>query len=207
MPLNEYRPTRRGLIGGAAAAGAFATLPLVGPARALSTSQATGLIQQVVDEVLKIVNSGASSGQALASFEKMFARYADVGVIARSVMGPPWRSASSAQQKAFVAAFRGYLARKYGSEFREFRGAKMNITGVKDHGDKGMVVSSVVSFPGSAPVSVDWQVSDRSGSPKMFNMFIEGVSMLSTERSEIRAILEANRNSVDALIADLKRRG
>ncbi|MEO0914010.1 MAG: ABC transporter substrate-binding protein, partial [Pseudomonadota bacterium] len=73
--------------------------------------------------------------------------------------------------------------------------------------DKGIVVSSTLTYSGSAPIAVDWQVSDRSGSLKMFNLFIEGVSMLATERSEIRALLEANRNSVDALIADLSRRG
>ncbi|MEM9779059.1 MAG: ABC transporter substrate-binding protein, partial [Pseudomonadota bacterium] len=48
---------------------------------------------------------------------------------------------------------------------------------------------------------------DRSGSPKMFNLFIEGISMLSTERSEIGALLAQNRNSIDALIADLQTRG
>jgi len=207
MPSNNSLFSRRTVIAGGAMAGAATMLPLAGPARALSSSQASGLIQQVVDEVLKIVNSNASQGQALASFEQMFGRYADVGVIARSVLGPPWRSANRSQKAAFVSAFQGYLARKYGSEFREYRGASMQITGVKDHGDKGMVVNSVVNFPGSAPVSVDWQVSDRSGSPKMFNMFIEGVSMLSTERSEIRALLESNRNSIDGLIAALKARG
>lgn len=207
MPSTKAFPSRRAVLAGGSAIGIAAVLPLAGPANALSTSQASGLIQQVVDEVLKIVNSNASQGQALASFERMFARYADVGVIARSVLGPPWRSASQSQQSQFVSAFQGYLARKYGSEFREFRGAQMQITGTKDHGDKGVVVSSVVSFPGSAPVSVDWQVSDRSGSPKMFNMFIEGVSMLSTERSEVRALLEANRNNIDGLINALKSRG
>lgn len=207
MPSTDLLPTRRTLLAAGAAFGVTALLPVAAPARAMSTTQATGLIQQVVDEVLKIVNSNASKGQALANFEKLFARYADVNVIARSVLGPPWRSASSSQQSAFVAAFQGYLARKYGSEFQEFRGAQMQITGVQDHGDKGIVVNSVVNVPGNAPVAVDWQVSDRSGSPKMFNLFIEGVSMLSTERSEIRAILEANRNSMDGLIADLKGRG
>ena len=54
---------------------------------------------------------------------------------------------------------------------------------------------------------VDWQVSDRSGAVKMINLYIEGVSMLSTERNEVRAILESKRNNLDALIADLQRRG
>lgn len=208
QPSTEALLNRRAVLGGAAGLIAVAGVTAVpGRALALSTGQATSLIQQVVDQVLSIVNGNTSTGQAMAQFERMFDRYADVNVIAQSVLGPPWRSASGAQKSAFVAAFKGYLSRKYGSEFREFRGASMQITGATDHGNKGVVVSSIVNVPGSAPVTVEWQVSDRSGSPKMFNMFIEGVSMLSTERSEVRAILEANRNSIDGLIADLKRRG
>ncbi|MEM7613986.1 MAG: ABC transporter substrate-binding protein, partial [Pseudomonadota bacterium] len=174
MHSNDIKPSRRGVLAGAAA-----LLAVPQAAFALSTAQATALIQQVVDETNKIVNSGASQSQALAQFEQMFNRYGDVPVIARSVLGPPWRSASSAQQQAFVAAFRGYLARKYGSEFREYRGAQIEVVRATDQGNKGVVVSTVVRFPGDAPVAVDWQVSDRSGSPKMFNLFIEGISMLS----------------------------
>ncbi len=186
---------------------ALATMVLPASAFAMTTGQAESLIQKVVNETLSIANSNLPQTAALNKFEDMFVQYGDVPVIARAVLGAPWRTASSAQQQAFIEAFQGYLARKYGSEFREYRGSKITITGSSDQGNKGIVVNSVVETPGSEPFSVDYQVSDRSGSPKMFNIFIEGVSMLSTERSEIRAILESNRNSVDALIEDLKRRG
>jgi len=187
--------------------GTLAAMVLPTSAFAMTTGQAESLIQKVVNETLSIANSNISQSAALDRFEDMFVQYGDVPVIARAVLGAPWRTSSPAQQQAFVQAFQGYLARKYGSEFREYRGSKITITGSSDQGDKGIVVNSVVETPGSEPFAVDYQVSDRSGSPKMFNIFIEGVSMLSTERSEIRAILEANRNNVDALIEDLKRRG
>ena len=92
-------------------------------------------------------------------------------------------------------------------QIAENRGAQIEVVRATDQGNKGVVVSTVVRFPGDAPVAVDWQVSDRSGSPKMFNLFIEGISMLSTERSEIGALLAQNRNSIDALLADLQTRG
>ncbi|NNU81640.1 ABC transporter substrate-binding protein [Halovulum dunhuangense] len=205
MTSDLFRPGRRGFLTVGLAAAGVALVPL--RASALTTNEATALIQQAVDELMAVVNSNASESQAIGSFERIFARYADVPVIARSVLGQPWRSASAAQQNAFVAAFQSYLARKYGAEFREYRGAQFNVTGARDEGDRGILVSAAVTFPGSAPIRVDWQVSDRSGSPRLFNLFIEGVSMLSTERSEVRAILEANRNSIDGLIADLRSRG
>ncbi|MHA3979544.1 MlaC/ttg2D family ABC transporter substrate-binding protein [Halovulum sp. GXIMD14794] len=196
--------TRRTLLAGGAATGA---LLVAGGAHALSTSQATAYIQQVVDQTMAIVNSGASTGQAIAQFEQILARYGDMPVVARAVLGPPWRTASAAQQQQFVRAFQGYLARKYGKEFREYRGATMTVTGASDQGNAGVLVRSQVKLPGQQPFIVDWQVSDRGGSTKLINLIIEGVSMLTTERSEVRAIYEANRSNMDATIQDLSRRG
>jgi phospholipid transport system substrate-binding protein len=50
---------------------------------------------------------------------------------------------------------------------------------------------------------VTFLISDRSGSDKFFNMFIEGVNMLLTERAEIGAMLDRRRGDIDALIAEL----
>ncbi len=205
MLSNDPKLSRRGFVALSGAAVAAPLLPR--SALALSTDQATALIQSLITEMTRIANSSASTAQALSQFEAMFQTYGDVPIIARSVLGPPWRTASDAQKQGFVRAFQGYLARKYGTEFREYRGGTVEITRAVDQGQKGVVVSSIVRFPGSTPVAVDWQVSDRSGSPKMFNLFIEGISMLSTERSEIAAILAANRNNLDALISDLSQRG
>lgn len=180
---------------------------LAGPVRALSVDTATNLVQRIVDETLQIVDSNVSSAQAYKSFEQILARYGDIPVIARSVLGQPWRTASPAQQKAFIDAFQGYIARKYGAEFREYRGSSMKINSAKDMGNKGVLVNTIVKIPGEAPFAVDWQVSDRSGQAKMINLYIEGISMLSTERSEVRAILESNRNDIDGLIQDLRKRG
>ena len=204
MPSNDL--SRRALMRGTAAALGLAALSGV-PARALTEQQAAQLIQRVVDETMTIVNSNVSTGQALNQFEQILARYGDIPIVARAVLGQPWRSANSAQQQQFVRAFQGYIARKYGKEFREYRGATMRVVGASDQGDKGVLVRSVVEYPGEAPFSVDWQVSDRSGSPKLFNIFIEGISMLSTERSEVRAIYEANGSSIDRTISDLRNRG
>lgn len=205
MHLIDGIPTRRAFLFGSCVFALATALPK--HALAINTNEARDLIQKVVTETLAIANSNIPTGQALARFETMFATYADVPLIARSVLGQPWRSATSAQQQAFVRAFQGYLARKYGSEFQEYRGGKVTIVKVDDRGDKGIVVATRVEYPGYAPTSVEWQVVDRGGRPKMFNVFIEGVSMLSTERAEVRALLEANRNSIDGLIAALNARG
>ena len=198
-PKSNSRREVLAILGGAA------IVPLVpGSAFAMSTKEATTMIETVVREIMSAVNSGQSEARILAQFKTIFLRYADVPIIARSVLGAPWRTATDAQKQAFVSAFQDYLADKYGRRFHAYEGATVTVTRASDQGDKGILVNSTVKSASSAPFAVDWQVSDRGGSKKLINIFIEGISMLSTERSEIRAMLEAKRNSVDGLIATLK---
>ena len=50
-------------------------------------------------------------------------------------------------------------------------------------------------------------VSSKSGKDLFFNMFIEGVNLLLTERTEIGALLDRNGGDFDKMIADLKKSG
>ncbi len=174
---------------------------------ALSAGAAKSMIQNVVTEIMGHVNSNRSEAAILAEFKKIFLRLADVPIIARSVLGNPWRSASQAQRSAFVSAFQDYLANKYGKRFHGYRGATVSVVSAKDQGSKGVIVRCTVKARGASSFNVDWHLSDRSGNTKVINLYLEGVSMLSQERSEIRAMLEANRNQLDGLIAELRRRG
>ena len=183
--------------------GGLAATLLPVPAFAINTNQATGLVDTVIRELMGVVNSSSSEGQAIASFERTLSRHGDMGVIARSVLGQPWRSASSGQKANFTRALQGYLARKYGREFREYKGSQIDILNATDRGRKGVLVETRVRVPGNAPIAVTWQVVDIGGQPKVFDLLIEGISMVGSERVEVRSILEKNRNNLDATIKAL----
>ena len=101
--------TRRGLLGSAAALAAF--LPL--RALALTDAAARSLVDSLVAEINRVIAGGGSLPVMISSFEKIFARYADVAIIAQSTLGADARRVTPAQMSAFVEAFRGYIARKY----------------------------------------------------------------------------------------------
>lgn len=203
MATDRYIITRRGfgigLVGGAASL----ALPAV-PALALTVTEAKDLIGRAVADVNKTINSGKSEAAMLAEFERIFTRYGDVPTIARSALGVAARSASSAQMSAFTKAFQGYLARKYGRRFREFIGGEIEVTDARAIKSYYEVIS-VARLRGKAPFDLRWQVSDKSGRNLFFNIVIEGVNMLSSERTEIGAMLDKRRGDLDALIADLKK--
>ena len=193
--------TRRELALGLTAAAALAMLPR--PALALTADAAKSLVDKTVGDINSIINSGKSEGAMLKDFEKLFSRYADVPAIARSVLGTAARSASKGQLSAYTAAFQGYISRKYGRRFREFEGGQIDVAearAVKSYFE----VISTARLKGEAPFEVRWHVSDKSGKSLFFNIIIEGVNMLASERTEMGALLDQRGGDLDRLIADLK---
>jgi phospholipid transport system substrate-binding protein len=140
----------------------------------------------------------------LGRFERLFGTYADVPVIARSALGPAARTASGAELSAFTKAFQGYIARKYGRRFREFIGGSIEVTGAKPV-KSYTEVDSIARLQGEAPFDVRWHVSDKAGRPLFFNIIIEGVNMLASERTEIGAMLDQNGGDINKLVAALNR--
>lgn len=193
--------SRRVLLAAPALALALSALPK--PSSALTNAEATNLISRLVTDLNRIINSGEPRKAMYRDFEKLFAKYADVYIIARSALGFAWRSATASQRTRYTAAFRGYMARKYGNRFREFIGGKIVVTGTRKV-KSGYLVASTAYLKGSSPFSVDWQVSDKSGKNKMFNIYIEGISLLASERIAIGAMLDRRGGNLDLLIKDLR---
>jgi len=89
--------SRRSVLAGASALAALSFAPR---AFALTEDQARSLITKAVAEINTAINSGQSNSAIYRSFEGIFKKYADVPTIARSALGPPARSASSAQMRS-----------------------------------------------------------------------------------------------------------
>ncbi|WP_299849125.1 phospholipid-binding protein MlaC [uncultured Roseovarius sp.] len=185
---------------------AAAMFGLPGQAVALTDASARALVDRVVGDINKVIASGKSQSAMIADFERIFGRYADVNVIARSALGADSRRASNGQLRAFTDAFKGYVARKYGKRFREFIGGKIEVNSVRKVKSWHEVLSTV-QLRGSSPFDVRFLVSDRSGRDLFFDMIIEGVSLRISERTEIGAMLDRRNGNIDALIADLKNAG
>ncbi|MFT4014900.1 MAG: ABC transporter substrate-binding protein [Paracoccus sp. (in: a-proteobacteria)] len=202
MPNKTRQPSRRGflgLVGGGLALAAS-------PARALEPVAAQALVQESLDEVYAVINSDLPAAQIYKDFEAIFARYADVEIIARSALGPAARQADAAQFAAYRQAFQGYIGRKYGKRFREFIGSKIEVTGARPV-KSFIAVDTVAYLKGRSPMEMEWHVSDKSGEGRYFNIIIEGVNMLASERAEIGAMLALRKGDIAGLAEDLERAG
>lgn len=181
-------------------AGALAALPM--PSFALTGGQAEGLVNSAVADINGIISSGGSVNSMVRSFKGVFDRYADTAYLAAYALGNSGRSASDAQKRAFGDAFGIYLANKYGRRFNEFAGGEIKVQGSRPV-NSYIEVRTLAILPGQSPFQVDFHVSDRPGRPVFFNLIIEGVNMLLSERQEIGAMLDARGGNIDALIRDL----
>ncbi len=189
---------------GLPAAAAFAAFAQ--GAAALTTDQARELVDQLVAEINRIINSGVSESRMLREFERVFQRYANIQIIARRVLGADARALGDAQLNTFIDAFQGYIARKYGRRFREFIGGEIIV-------DRAIAVKSwhevrtIVHLWDEPPFRVDFLIREAGGRNLFFDMVIEGISLTRIEREEIGAMLDARGRDINRLSRDLRNMG
>ena len=188
-----------GLIGAALAM--FTVAPT--QAAALDTVSAKKLVDALVGEINRVIASGKSEQAMYKDFNRIFAKYGDTSYIAAYAMGNDGRRASGAQKKKFSAEFQTYISRKYGARFREFIGGRLEVKSVRPV-KSWFEVTTTAFLRGEAPFTVTFLVSNRTGRDKFFNMFIEGINLLLTERTEIGAMIDLRGGNLDKMIADLR---
>ena len=191
--------TRRTLL----LAGSAATLIAASPAAALTEAQARSLVDKVIAEIDVVIRSQKSDAAILRDLEKLFARYADLDIMAQYALGADGRSASAADKRAFTNAFKGYVTRKYGKRFRDFIGGRIEVESTREI-RAGYEVKAKAYLEGQSPFDVAFHISDRSGRDLVFNIFIEGVNLLLTERTEIGAMLDQRNGNIRQLASDLQ---
>ena len=196
--------SRRSFLSASAMAATASLLPT--GALALNDAEAEVLVGKVVTDINRVIGSGKSLSGMISEFESIFRKYADVNVIAMSTLGADSKRLSSSQKKAYVQAFRGYIARKYGKRFKEFEGGRIEVKGARKV-KSWHEVKSTAHLRGEAPFEVLFLVSDRSGKDLFFDMVIEGVSLRLSERTEIGSMLDKRKGDINALISDLKKAG
>ncbi len=175
-------------------------------AAALTEDRARTLVDNVVREINEAIETSGSESAIISEFERIFDQYADVNIIARSTLGADARSASDAEMRSYTEAFRGYITRKYGKRFDEFRGGSIEVQNVREV-KSWHEVDATANLPGESPFEVRFLVSDRSGEDKFFDIVIEGISLRLSEREEIGAMLDQRNGDIGALAEDLRSAG
>ena len=129
----------------------------------------------------------------------------DFEKVARLVLGRAWRSASDEQKKGFIVEFRTLLLKtyavalsKYKDQKIEFKPSRMSYT------DEIFIVKSEIIQGGAQPIRVNYALSKRAGKWLVFDIVIEGVSLVTNYRSQFSS--EIKKNGMDTLILKLAKK-
>ena len=129
--------------------------------------------------------------------------YFDVSGIGKWVLGRYWRKASAAERKEYLSLFEDLLVNTYSARFKNYSNEKVKLTGTASRGQTA-IVKSVIEGKGLNPVRVDWRVNFPDGEYKVFDIVVEGVSMIQTQRSEFSSVIRRNGGNISGLITMLK---
>lgn len=176
---------------------------LPGAARA---DEATDFIDNIGKQVVKVLgDKSASDATRQAKLEGLFRKSVDVDWIGKFVLGKYWRTASEMQQKRYLDNYGGFLIKSYTSKFKEYTGSETYkiVSSKKDDEGRHIVTMELVR-PGQASVLVDYKLRKEGKKLRVFDIVVEGVSLLTTQRSEFASVV--SRKGLDYLIDQLQKR-
>ncbi|MBL1262505.1 MlaC/ttg2D family ABC transporter substrate-binding protein [Methylomicrobium sp. RS1] len=131
--------------------------------------------------------------------------HADFDVIAPLVLGKHWKTASPAERERFKNEFRTLLVRSYSRAFVEYNNWNLRFQPIDAGGGKKVVVKTEVLQPGQKPVQVNYRMFQGKGGWKVYDIIIEGVSLVTNYRSSFSEDIQ-KKGSLSALNDSLAKR-
>lgn len=117
-------------------------------------------------------------------------------------VGKYWRTASPEQKQALVTEFRNMLVRTYTKVFTVYRDQTIEVKPFRmAAGDTEVTVKTVISKPGSQLTLVDYEMKKAADGWKVFDISIEGVSMVMSYRGTFASQIQES--GIDGLIKTL----
>lgn len=172
-------------------------------AQAAGAEEARQFVDDMGKKVLATVNS--QSGEAgKQQLRQMFSENVDMEWMAQFVLGRAWPQATDDQKSRYVQAYKEYLLSRYTANFSDYAGSKYTITGVKPVADGQFIVGMAVNAPKATDqeVQAGYRVRASGGPFKIIDIIIEGVSLITTERSEFASVVQ--KDGMDKLITQLQ---
>lgn len=174
-------------------------------ARASADAEASKYIETVGTHALSVITSnGSSKQQKQAQLQKIFADNVDFQWVGRFVLGRHWRQATESQKHRYLAEYQKFLLLHYTARFTDYTSGSFRVTSSRDDGDNEFTVSTQMQsteISNNEPVMVDYRVRKGESGFKIFDVIVEGVSLLTTQRSEFSSVI--NNKGLDYLINQL----
>jgi phospholipid transport system substrate-binding protein len=185
------------------AAIAFVAVIATAPAWA---GEPTDQLRQRVDEVVRILDDPAFKdhpAERHARVRKIAETIFDFPDTARRALGAHWNRRTPQEREEFVRLFSDLLDRAYISKIDLYQGEKVRYTGESMDGDEAIVKSQIMTKSGQA-VPIDYRMHLKDGRWLVYDVVIEGVSLVSNYRTQFNKIVQTE--SYPSLVEKLRAR-
>ena len=160
------------------------------------------VVRSLADQTISLLsNKSFDRSQRLARLRKLMHQNFNFTRISRSVLARNWKAASGAQQKRFLQLFPELLLHTYLTSLESYSDEKVDIESIDKKGtDKVLVSTKIVSSSKSIPVV--YRLRNETTGWKIYDVAVEGVSMVSNYRSSYAGLIK--NNGMDDLLAKLE---
>jgi phospholipid transport system substrate-binding protein len=167
------------------------------------------VIQETSDAVkqaLREYNYKLDIPKATRIVKEILEPHVDVDRAALLILGKHWRTATPEQRQRFKDEFRMLLIRTYTTAFTEYKNWEIRYLPLNAPlADKKTVVRTEVLQPGAKPVAVDYRMIETAGVWKVYDVLIEGISLVQNYRTTFSEDI-ARTGSLDSVIEELAKR-
>ncbi|MCK5895915.1 MAG: ABC transporter substrate-binding protein [Cocleimonas sp.] len=139
-----------------------------------------------------------------AIVEKQVLPFIDFAAMAKLTLGKHWKKASPAQRTRFLNAYKIMLINSYAKNMVDYAGATMTIKSSISAGREGYETVRVSIIPkGRAAIAASYDVRNKSGRWKAYNVEILGLNLITNFRTNFTR--EVSSKGLDALIARIEK--
>ena len=177
----------------------FATVAWAGPA--------SDQLKGQVDQVIKLLDDPAlkdKPAERRTQVRTMAEDIFDYPETARRALGTHWNARTPQEREEFTRLFGDLLDRAYISKIDLYQGEKVKWLG--EAGDAGdSLVKTTIASKSGTDIAVDYRMHLKDSRWRVYDVIIEGVSMVSNYRTQFNKIVQTE--SYESLVQKLKTRG
>lgn len=174
-------------------------------------SDPVGLLKYIADNMITELRENKATLKTKPAIVynlayKYVVPYADLPEMSKRVLPPKvWNGATPAQRAQFQKEFTRLVIRTYASALTSYQDQEVHFFPVRGGGNSVEVKSEITSSSSPA-IRVTYRLLNSNGQWKLYDMSVEGISLISSFRSQFADIL-ANGNMNDLLTRLAKHNG
>ena len=185
----------------AALAGLWVSAALANPQQKVQT-----YASDLGNQALAIIKAQGSDADKQKKLEALFVENVDIPWIGQFVLGKHWRTITPEQQKRYLQHYQNFVVKYYTANFSNYAGQTFKVISAREDAPGEYLLSMALVHPTDQTknVMIDYRVRSQGQKFRIFDIIVEGVSLITTQRSEFGSVV--SRQGLEHLILQLEKR-